>query len=127
MKTMKFDWRLVLPTLVILFIGYIMIFSTTSFKGLSEYNDAYFFIKRQSVFLALGLILFWIGSKIPTEKYRVYGLWGYLISVILLLLTLLPEIGINIGGASRWLNIAGFQFQPVEIMKFWWAVGVSVV
>ena len=65
--------------------------------------------------------------NIPSEKYKRYGLWGYLISLLLLLLTLIPEIGINIGGASRWINIVGFQFQPVEIMKFWWAIAVSLI
>ncbi len=126
-KRFNLDWKLILPTLIILFIGYIMIFSTTSFKGLSEYNDAYFFIKRHTIFLTLGICLFVAACNIPSEKYKRYGLWGYLISLLLLLLTLIPEIGINIGGASRWINIVGFQFQPVEIMKFWWAVGVSIV
>ena len=72
-------------------------------------------------------LLFTIGCIIPIEKYKKLGLWGYVFSVICLLLTLIPEIGVKVGGASRWLNIFGFQFQPVEVMKFWWAVGVSIV
>ena len=39
-------------------------------------------------------------------------------SILLLLITIIPGIGIEIGGARRWLNLAGFQFQPVEVMKF---------
>jgi cell division protein FtsW len=126
-KALKFDWKLVLPTLMILIIGYVMIFSTTSFKGLSEFNDPYHFIKRHTLFLMSGIGLFFIASAIPTEKFRKVGLAGYLISMVLVLLTLIPDVGIKIGGASRWINLFGLQFQPVEIMKFWWAVAVSVV
>lgn len=126
-KPVQLDWKLILPTLIILIIGYVMIFSTTSFKGLSEFNDAYFFIKRHSIFLMIGIAFFAIAAKIPIEKIKQYGLIGYLGSIVLLLLTLVPEISVNIGGASRWINLFGFQFQPVEVMKFWWAVAVSLV
>ena len=126
-KPIQLDWKLILPTLIILIIGYVMIFSTTSFKGLSEFNDAYFFIKRHSIFLILGVVFFAIAAKIPTEKIKQYGLIGYLVSIVLLLLTLVPEISVKVGGASRWINLFGFQFQPVEVMKFWWAVAVSLV
>jgi cell division protein FtsW len=121
------DWRLIVPTILLLVIGYIMIFSTTSFKGLSEFDDAYFFIKRQSIFLMLGFVLFFIGALIPIDRYKKWALPGYLVSVGLLLITLIPGIGVKIGGAQRWLNVFGFQFQPVEVMKFWWAISVSLV
>ncbi|MGA0241887.1 MAG: FtsW/RodA/SpoVE family cell cycle protein [Candidatus Marinamargulisbacteria bacterium] len=121
------DWKLILPTLVILIVGYIMIFSTTSFKGLSEFSDPYFFIKRHTVFLIIGMGLFFIATWVPIKYYQAVSIWGYFISIILLLLTLIPGVGISIGGASRWVQLLGVQFQPVEIMKFWWAVSVSVV
>ncbi len=126
-NSLSIDWRLVVPMLMLLVIGYIMIFSTTSFKGLSEFNDAYFFIKRQSAFLLVGAGLFLLGAGVPIKKYEKWALWGYLISLGLLLMTLIPGIGIKIGGAQRWLNVFGFQFQPVEVMKFWWAIAVSLV
>ena len=126
-KSRSIDWRLIIPMIMLLVIGYIMIFSTTSFKGLSEFNDAYYFIKRQSVFLIVGSLLFLVGAWVPIKKYKALALWGYGISLGLLVITLVPGVGIKIGGAQRWLNIFGFQFQPVEVMKFWWAVGVSLV
>ena len=94
---------------------------------MSEFNDAYFFIKRQSAFLLAGIALFFVGAWIPIKKYEKWALPGYLISVALLLVTLIPGVGIKIGGAQRWLNVFGFQFQPVEVMKFWWAISVSLV
>ncbi len=127
LKQIKIDWSLLIPTIILLIIGYIMIFSTTSLKGLSEYNDSYFFIKRHTVFVILGIILFFIALKIPIDRYKKWALGGYLTITLLLLITLIPGIGIKIGGAQRWINLGGIQFQPVEIAKFWWAVGLSLV
>ena len=39
-------------------------------------------------------------------------------SWILLLLTLIPGIGVKVGGARRWLNLPGFRFQPLELVLF---------
>lgn len=36
----------------------------------------------------------------------------------LLVLTLIPGIGVKVGGARRWLNLPGFRFQPLEFMLF---------
>jgi cell division protein FtsW len=121
------DWWLFVPMVLLLIIGYIMVFSTTSFKGLSEFNDAYYFIKRHSFFLMGGMALFFIGAALPTKKIKHGALIGYALSIGLLLVTLIPSIGVQIGGASRWLNVFGFQFQPVEVAKFWWVIAVSVV
>jgi cell division protein FtsW len=122
-----FDWKLMLPLIALLIIGYIMIFSTTSFKGLAEYNDAYFFIKRHSSYVLLGIFLFFVGGVVPIKLYKNVAIFGYGVAIVLLLITLVPGLGVKIGGAQRWLSIGGFQFQPVEFMKFWWAVAVSLV
>tara|TARA_A100001015_G_C14962983_1_gene701730 strand:+ start:219 stop:1325 length:1107 start_codon:yes stop_codon:yes gene_type:complete len=123
----RIDFKLIAPLLMLLIIGYIMIFSTTSFKGLSEFSDAYFFIKRHSFFLVIGTLLFILGASIPIKKYEKWAPFGYFGSIFLLIITLLPGVGIEIGGAQRWLTILNFQFQPVEIMKFWWAIAVSLI
>tara|TARA_A100001015_G_scaffold318995_1_gene440566 strand:+ start:51 stop:1157 length:1107 start_codon:yes stop_codon:yes gene_type:complete len=123
----RIDFKLLVPLIILLIIGYIMIFSTTSFKGLSEFNDAYFFIKRHTFFLCIGVGLFLIGANIPIKKYEKWAPIGYLASIVLLIITLFPGVGVEVGGARRWLTIFNFQFQPVEIMKFWWAIAVSLV
>ena len=69
--------------------------------------------------------MFTIGSLIPVEKYKKVAFFGYILSCIILIITLIPSIGVESGGAQRWIRIFGFQFQPVEFMKFWWAIAVS--
>jgi cell division protein FtsW len=123
----RIDWRLMIPVGILIVVGYIMVFSTTSFKGLSEFNDAYYFIKRHSLYLLGGVVLMVLGAVIPLKFYKKWVLWGYFMALLLALMTLLPGVGVSIGGANRWVNWFGFQFQPVEIMKFWWAIAVAFV
>ena len=112
------DWWLVIPMAILLTIGYIMVFSTTSFKGLSEFNDAYYFIKRHSLFLMLGIALFTCGSWLPVKYYKKCAFWGYLVSVALLLITLIPTIGVKVGGANRWLNFLVCSSSPLKLPSF---------
>ena len=123
----RIDWWLIIATIGIVTVGYIMIFSTTSFKGLSEFDDPYFFIKRHSLFLCIGLMLFGVGMRLPIDFYKKYAIWGYSASIILLILTFISGWGVELGGSNRWVSLWKIQFQPVEIVKFWWSVAVSLV
>ena len=53
--------------------------------------------------------------KIKFKYFAKIGVLGFVISIILLLLVFV--IGVTVNGASRWLSIAGVQFQPSDIAK----------
>ena len=56
-----------------------------------------------------------VDYKIYSSKYIAWGLFG--VAFALLVLVLIPGVGITRNDATRWINIAGIQFQPSEIMK----------
>lgn len=69
---------------------------------------------QQVLFWVLGLLFFFLFSKID---YRIFGplKWVfYFLSCFLLLLTF---FGVSARGATRWIEIAGFRFQPSELIK----------
>jgi cell division protein FtsW len=70
----------------------------------------------------MGFVALMIGLKIPHLLYKKFALLGLIAGTGLLGLTLIPGLGVRILGASRWLNIAGIQIQPVEFSKFFIAV-----
>jgi cell division protein FtsW len=113
----KTDWVIIVPILALLSIGLVMIFSTSPVVGLANYSDPFYFIKRLFAFLLVGVGSFFIGLIVPHELYRKLALQSFVVSVVLLLLTLSP-LGVTIGGAQRWLNLGVIQFQPTEIAKF---------
>jgi cell division protein FtsW len=65
--------------------------------------------------LSLGLFAMYVVHLIPFKYFSKLGQLGYFTSLILLLLV--PFVGITLNGASRWLGVGGFQFQPSDIAK----------
>ena len=68
--------------------------------------------------LVCGGIAMFTLSRIDYRQLRPYTLYFFLFAMVLTALTLVPGIGTEIKGASRWIIVAGFSFQPVEILKF---------
>ena len=65
--------------------------------------------------LSIGLIGIYIVHLIPFKYFSKLGQIGYFTSLALLLMVLV--IGVSINGASRWVTVAGLQFQPSDIAK----------
>ena len=65
--------------------------------------------------LLLGLFAIYVVHKIKFKYFSKLGQLGFWFSLVLLVLVLL--IGVSVNGASRWLQIAGQQFQPSDVAK----------
>ncbi len=125
-KTKKsFDRFTLYIMVVLIIIGAIMLLSSSSVVAFANFNDPYYYIKKHALYLVMGIVLFIIGFRIPHTIYQKYSLQGLLFSVFLLILTLIPGIGVQLGGAKRWLNLVVFQMQPVEVAKFFAIVFVA--
>ena len=73
-------------------------------------------ITRHVMFLMIGLVFAYLIHRLLHYKYiPLLGLFGYFISIILLILVLF--FGESANGASRWFNIFGIRFQPSELAK----------
>jgi len=120
------DWPLVIIVTFLIIIGVIMVFSTTAMIGLTHYKDAYFFVKKHLAYLLIGLVMLWLGYKINHQIYEKYTWHLYILGVFMVALPLIPNIGIKVGGAKRWISFYFFQFQPVEVLKFSIAVFLAV-
>ncbi|MCK5285975.1 MAG: cell division protein FtsW [Candidatus Pacebacteria bacterium] len=84
-------------------------------KGKSDFLNI--FIKQIGLGLIGGLTAMFILSKINYRNYKKYAFYIFLISIFISCLVFVPGIGLKHGGASRWLNIFGFSFQPAELLK----------
>jgi cell division protein FtsW len=82
--------------------------------------DSFYFVKRQLGLMPAALALMLTVSVLPVRDVRRVALAGFLLSVVLLCLTF--AIGVEIKGARRWINLAGFSLQPSEFVKPTFAV-----
>ncbi len=111
------DIVLLLVTMILITIGTAMIYSSSSIVALEKFGDSRYFLKKQLVFVFLGIMMMVLLTKIPYEHLRKLAYPGLLLAIVLLVLVLVPGLGLKRGGATRWLNVGGVSFQVTEMVK----------
>lgn len=91
-------------------VGLLMVYSTSSLMP-----GNYF--QRSLAYAAIGFIGFMVASRVEPEVMRKFAYQGLLVVSLLLILVWIPGIGVKAKGASRWIRLPGFQFQPSELAK----------
>jgi len=109
------DKPLLLFILLLLFFGSLMVFSASRAYAETHFGDPNYFIRLQSVWAVVGIIVMLLASRIPPATYKKFVGLGYAITAVLLLLVLI--LGFTAGGAQRWIGIGPFTFQPSELAK----------
>lgn len=112
----NFDFILFFNVCALVAIGLIMVFSAAATESLRA-NDPFFYLKRQLIFVAIGFLALYIGFKIDFSKYRKWSGQILLLSFFLLGIVFIPFIGRSAGGATRWIDLGFFSFQPSEFAK----------
>jgi len=112
---------LTLCTMILVGLGAVMVFSASSVTaGASERlgNDAAYYFKRQVLFIVLGTSLAIFLSRLDYDIFRrrIVALMGG--TLLLLVLVYVPGIRHTANGASRWIDLRLFTFQPSELAKF---------
>jgi cell division protein FtsW len=116
-RVVGYDYMLLIPTLLLMTFGLVAVYSASSFIAEHKMGDSYYYLKKQGMFCLVGLFLMICAKNVSSAVYTkiVYPLLG--ISFLLVFLVLIPGIGTKVGGATRWFRIAGFSFQPSELVK----------
>jgi len=99
-------------------VGLVTLYSSSYAFAQRFYENSYHFIRRQSVFGLVGIVLFFICTRLDLEKIRVLITPLVILAVVLCLLTLVPGIGVERNSASRWIKIgSATTYQPSELVK----------
>ncbi|HEV2757952.1 MAG TPA: rod shape-determining protein RodA [Acidimicrobiales bacterium] len=110
------DLTLLLSTLGVSLVGVLMVYSATRQKQATAGLDPAFFLKRQAVFLVLGLVAMGLVLLVDYRRIRDFAPVLYGGAVLALLLVVSP-IGTSRRGTQAWFQIGAFQFQPSEVSK----------
>jgi len=102
-------------SIILICIGVVMIYSSSSIYAWERYKDSFFFLKRHLIFLFIGSILTFFVMIMDYRKLREYTKPLLLLSIILLVLVLIPGIGREVSGARRWFRFKFLSFQPSEL------------
>ncbi|MFA9557363.1 stage V sporulation protein E [Evansella sp. AB-rgal1] len=111
------DILLIAATVSLLTIGLIMVYSASAVWAEYNFNDSFFFLKRQLFFAILGLISMFFIMNVDFWTWRRMTKIIMIICFALLILVLIPGVGLVRGGARSWLGVGAFSIQPSEFMK----------
>ncbi len=110
------DKPFLIITFILISVG-LIIFSSAIIMliGTAKYDAVRF--NQYGLGLMGGLALMYTCYKVPISFWRKSSFYIYIGSIILMIMVFIPGIGVYHGGARRWIEILGIQFQPAEFYK----------
>ena len=106
-------------------LGLIFVFDASTFVSNFHFGDGYRMILKHAVSAVVGVVLLWICSRCPSDFLRRRAHWLFLASLPLVAATLIPQLGVEVNGARRWLPFGLFNLQPSEFVKITYVIAVA--
>ncbi len=95
-----------------------MVYSASKYSASVNYHNQFFYLTKQIVGVAIGIIGLIICSLINHKIYKKFYWIFYFVGIVFLLLVFVPGLGKTSYGATRWIGFGSFTIQPSEIAKF---------
>ncbi len=115
-KRISVDRLLFIVTLVLVFVGLVMVFSASAVMAKERYHSGYFFLLRQLGWAVAGFIAMLAGMKVNYQRLKhpavVFSLLG--LTTLMLICVFFLDRAHN---THRWIHFGGFSFQPSELAK----------
>ncbi len=98
--------------------GVLMVYSASSYNAKVLYGDEFFFVKKQAIGYAAGLVSMLLFARLDYQKLVRFRIVAPVVALILLALVFVPGIGKESYGAKRWIGFGSFTVQPSELAKY---------
>ena len=98
-------------------VGLVMILSASSVLSIRGYGSAWYFVARQSLWAAVGVVALLAASRVDHRRLRHLALPAMAITVLLLVVVLVPGVGTTVSGSTRWISLGPLNLQPSELGK----------
>jgi cell division protein FtsW len=112
-----YDVIILLMVVMLTCFGVVMVYSASSIMATKKFHDGFYFLKRQGLYALLGFGVMAFVMQVDYHVWRRAAVPVLLACLVLLVLVFIPGIGGTAKGASRWIRLPGFNFQPSELAK----------
>ena len=103
-------------------LGLIMVLSASGVRSYGADGSAWVIFGKQVLWTVIGLIAAYVAMRMSVRFLRRVAFTGYVVTIILLVLVLVPGIGHLANGSRKWFVVAGFSMQPSELAKIAFAI-----
>ena len=114
-KKRHYDETLLTVVIVLVAIGLVMLYSTSSYNGEVKFHDPFYYLKKQGFATFIGFLGMVIVSRFDYHRWAVLAIPGYLAAIALSVAVML--FGDEYNGSKRWLSLGPVSFQPSEFAK----------
>ncbi len=103
-------------------LGLIMVLSASGVRSYGADGSAWVIFGKQVLWTAIGVVGAYLAMRVSVRFIRRVAFTGYVVTIILLVLVLVPGIGNLANGSRKWFVVAGFSMQPSELAKIAFAI-----
>ncbi len=104
-------------TFILICIGVVMIYSASSVMAWQQTGASTQLLRKQALFVVFGFMAMFGVMAVDYRRIKQAAKPLFLVSLLPLMIVLLPGVAHEAGGAKRWLQLGGFNFQPSELIK----------
>lgn len=116
------DLKLLLTAMSLILIGLVMIASASIDVADANVGDPFHYVIRHGIFIFIALCAGAIAYTIPVTWWQNSGWLLLAVSLLLLVAVLLPGVGREVNGSTRWIGLGGINLQPSELAKLFLVV-----
>ena len=118
MKTHSFDQPLFVISVILIVLGILVLAGVSAVFSQEQFGKPTYFLFHQIMYgVVPGLILGFLAFRVPLSYLKKWIFPLFLINLVMLGLVFIPQIGFHSGGATRWIGLGPFSFQPAEFLK----------
>ena len=114
-KKRHYDETLLTVVIILVAIGLVMLYNTSSYNGEVKFHDPFYYLKKQGFATFIGFLGMVIVSRVDYHRWAVLAIPGYLAAIALSVAVML--FGDEYNGSKRWLSLGPVSFQPSEFAK----------
>ncbi|WP_420714635.1 putative lipid II flippase FtsW [Mycobacterium sp. Aquia_213] len=103
-------------------LGLTMVLSASGVRSYGDDGSAWVIFGKQVLWTVIGVFGAYVSMRLPVRFIRRVAFPGYVVTIILLVLVLVPGIGNLANGSRKWFVVAGFSMQPSELAKIAFAI-----
>ena len=114
-KKRHYDETMLAVVVILVAVGLVMLYSTSSYNGEVKFHYPYYYLKKQGFATFIGFLGMVIVSRVDYHRWAVLAIPGYLAAIALSVAVML--FGDEYNGSKRWLSLGPLSFQPSEFAK----------